>query len=468
MRVVGLLSLGLAYGHEESMSMQMVTSADMKAACGKKIKKKFSWLQNPGAGMDPKSLKPYDKVLKDGYMLVACVKDSMYEHGDKFGNNKFSYKMGPIANSSIVHYNDHVAKEDREQMTHQVCFEFCRGLPDMGYFGISNGRDCYCTTFYKPMASDSSECDSVCEGDNTLMCGGAKKNSIFGMHLCADTKDDIATAAEAGKEVSKKLAKLTKKSITIADDSEALANDLQKKFGKNGDPVASGLMQDAKVWCGKVRDQAKDSEEAGKKVDKAVKAIEGMKGKDFTDYDNAKKAEDGLRDAAASTEAAEESLEKMEGVFEQAHPEGKDKRLKDSAKQYNPIMYFVNKDHVDVPQTCGGEQAAKPILDSNMDHCAFSCDSLPGKCVGFGLFARGVKSVCILYSKFESVTYYTGCDAGPPKKSASKFVQTEGSEVVKCMAKLQNFEGLNLTPKGNGKCKICLKEATKANRCYNK
>merc|ERR1719223_943090 len=146
------------------MKMTMVTSTEMQRACGKKVSKKLSWLQNPGAGMSPDSIKPFEKVLKDGYMLTECVKDAMYVHGDKFGNNKFDYKMGDTANSSIVHSSEHVAKEDREQMTHQVCFEFCRDIPDMGFFGISNGRDCYCESWYTPMASDSSDCDAVCEG----------------------------------------------------------------------------------------------------------------------------------------------------------------------------------------------------------------------------------------------------------------------------------------------------------------
>merc|ERR1719443_1721713 len=94
----------------------------------------------PGAGMNPDAIEPFQKVLKDGFMEVACVKDAMYEAGDKFGNNKYNYKMGPVSNSSIVHYNEHVVKEDREKMTPQVCFEFCRTVDDMGYFGISNGR----------------------------------------------------------------------------------------------------------------------------------------------------------------------------------------------------------------------------------------------------------------------------------------------------------------------------------------
>lgn len=473
MRVLGALSLSavsaLTHEHYDTFATQMVSSAEMKKACGKKINKKISWLQNPGAGMDPDSIKAFDKVLKDGYLLVACVKDSMYEHGDKFGDNKFSYKAGPISNNSIVHYNAHVAKEDREQMTHQVCFEFCRGIPDMGYFGISNGRDCYCETYFKAMASDSSECDSVCEGDNTLMCGGGKKNSIFGMHLCADTTNDLATASEAAIEVGQGLKRLALATNRAAKDGEKQAGAFQKMFGAAGDPTASALMQDAKIWGGKCQDAAADGEKAADAVAEGLKAIGKAKGKDFTNFDNAKAAEDAIKQTAAATEKGGDELEALTKFADQLGVDAPDgKRVKGSDKQYYPIMYFVDKEFEDVPQTCGGDQVAKPQMGVSQEQCAFACDALPGKCVGFGYFSDD-DSICILYSKFKSVQYYTKCGPpkkGPPQKRPPFFLQKKGASIVACQAKLQSFEGLNLKPQGSGKCKICLKEATKAARCY--
>merc|ERR1719392_660458 len=145
----------------------------------------------PGAGVD--EFKPFATVLKDGFLEVSCVKDYMYYRGDKYGDNKHDYKLGPVSDVSIVHYEAFVAKEDRVEMTQKVCFEFCRTVPNMGFFGIVNGRGCYCTPYFTPMASDSTECDAVCEGDNTLMCGGKSKSSIFAMHMCDSTEEDLST-----------------------------------------------------------------------------------------------------------------------------------------------------------------------------------------------------------------------------------------------------------------------------------
>ena len=78
-------------------------------------------------------------------MEIDCVKDAMLAHGDAHGDGKLRYKMEDIANVSIIHYTDMIPKEDRKPMTHGRCFEFCRTVPDMLFFGINNGRDCYCT-----------------------------------------------------------------------------------------------------------------------------------------------------------------------------------------------------------------------------------------------------------------------------------------------------------------------------------
>jgi len=95
----------------------------------------------PGAGMHPDEIEPFQMVTKDGFLLVACAKDAMLEHGDKFGNGKDRYKMSDTSNVSIVHYAEIIPKEDREQMTINRCFDFCRTVPNMVYFGLQAGRD---------------------------------------------------------------------------------------------------------------------------------------------------------------------------------------------------------------------------------------------------------------------------------------------------------------------------------------
>merc|ERR1719444_512265 len=150
--------------------------------------------------MNP-SFTPYEVVLKDGFMPIDCVKDKLFLHGDKFGDGKFSYNLENVSNVSIVHYTDIVPKIDRKPMTQKVCFEFCRTVPDMLLFGVVNGRDCYCAPYFQQMESDSSSCDAVCEGNTALMCGGKSKSSIFSMHMCDSTQDDLGAATTAASSL---------------------------------------------------------------------------------------------------------------------------------------------------------------------------------------------------------------------------------------------------------------------------
>merc|ERR1719316_1548219 len=207
--------------------------------CGKKsnlhiIPEAASLLQNvPGAGID--KFKPFESVLKDGYLLVDCRKDYMYYRGDKFGDNKHDYKLGPVSDVSIVHYDAFVAKEDRQEMTPNVCFEFCRTVPNMGFFGIVNGRGCYCTPYFTPMASDSSQCDSVCVGEKTLMCGGKSKSTVFAMHMCDSTKDDLGTSAGKASALKADMDAKVKNAKGLSKDMQGMGAKLQKTFGAVGD-----------------------------------------------------------------------------------------------------------------------------------------------------------------------------------------------------------------------------------------
>jgi len=241
----------------------------------------------PGAGID--AFKPFKTVLKDGFLAVKCVKDYMYYRGDKFGDNKHDYKLGPVSNVSIVHYDAFVAKEDQAEMTQKKCFEFCRTVPNMGFFGIVNGRGCYCTPYFTPMESDSSQCDATCEGDNTIMCGGKSKSSIFAMHMCDSTMEDLAVRDGNAKKLSAAFDLQVKAAKSDSGDMQKAAADLQKRFGAVGDSGATGLLQNAKVFAGELLHKAEDAETIANKLDGLVKT--GSSLSDFTDPATVTKAE---------------------------------------------------------------------------------------------------------------------------------------------------------------------------------
>merc|ERR1719161_2426053 len=269
----------------------------------------------PGAGMSPDEIEPFTKVLKDGFFEVACLKDYMYAHGDAFGFNKHEYKLKDFSNVSIVHYKDIVPSEDQKAMSQEVCFEFCRTVPDMLVFGLLAGRECYCAPYYKMMAGDSSACDAVCEGKPTTMCGGMVKSSIFEMHLCADTAEDMKAAVEIATDLSSKMTEIGADALAEAEDMQNAAADLQSTFGSAGDPTASNLMQEAKVFAGELQHTAEDTVKTGEKLEELKGKAEGMLEGDFTDFKTIKEAEATIKEIKETATEGEDSFEKTLDAF---------------------------------------------------------------------------------------------------------------------------------------------------------
>jgi len=472
---------------DENGTVRAVAMMQFPKTCGMKssvkvLPEKAALLQTggakkniPGAGIT--EFEPFKVVLKDGFMPIDCVKDYMYYRGDKFGDNKHDYKLADTSNVSIVHYEAFVAKEDQVEMTQKVCFEFCRTVPNMGFFGIVNGRGCYCTPFYKPMESSSEECDSVCEGDTTLMCGGKSKSSVFSMHMCASTKSDLKDLHSEARTLKSSIGSKMYEAGNAARRMQSTAAALQKTFGAVGDSAATGLMQDAKVFAGEIEAEAK----AAKKVYQEIGDLlyEGSGFKDYTSPETVTAAERNMEATEEAIAAGIEAEEKLEKLIELA-TEGDGYGPK-AASQYYPIMYFVDKEFDGVPSTCGGDTTEKPIVGSNKDECAAACDNAIHSCVGYQYFSAS-GGLCFLFSKFDTAFYYTGCNKGSSRRflqmsstpaNATKLLAHETNGPISgrmfeamCYGKLSKFEGTTLKVDKSGKTDFGMKEITKADRCY--
>merc|ERR1719181_2447951 len=275
----------------------------------------------PGAGMHPDEIEPFQMVMKDGFLMTACIKDAMLEHGDKFGNGKHRYKQGGVSDTSIVHYTEIIPKEDREKMTINRCFDFCRTVPNMVYFGLQNGNDCYCTPYYKPMAGDNSNCDETCEGDPSQMCGGKKRSSVFEMHSCDDTRselEDIITKTE--DKIFLHLQDLADHVKDVSDEGLYDATEMQKVFGLAGGPDVSNYMQEAKVYSGEL---LKPSQEAQKLIDEMQDPYDAASislKRNLRDFNNIKVAEDAIKALKEGIEKAEDLTFTMRENMKKAHP----------------------------------------------------------------------------------------------------------------------------------------------------
>merc|ERR1719215_308198 len=339
-------------------------------------------------------------------------------------------------------------------MTHEVCFSFCRSVPDMGFFGITNGRECYCMTYYKPMADDSSQCDEVCDGNPGTICGGKTKSSIFGMHTCDNTAEQLATTEGKMSEVKDEMTGLQTNISYLSGSMQANAAAWQTRLGNAGDPGASNLMQTAKEFAGEMEHAAGAAGKVAETMNSLSESITALKEADLTAAAQIKQAEGALQSMEEATTQGVAATEELEALLAQASPSVT--HQVNASQQYYPIMYFVDKSYDSVPSTCTGSVAGRPMVGT-MDHCARACDADIHECVGFSYFPGGVdgdSGLCFMMSKFKTVKYWAGCAA-------------EEASQARCMVKFAEFEGDTLKPNPSGKCDICLEEASKADRCFD-
>jgi len=421
-----------------------------------------------GFGDNESAIVPFETVMKDGYQLVDCVQDKMMTTADKHGDGKWEYKNH--AGVSVIFYDRIVTDpEEKKAMTPEVCYNFCRTIPDAGFFGLAAGRKCYCAPYYEMEASDSSQCDSVCEGEPTSMCGGMKKQSIYSMHLCDNTREYLQGVINKSDVLEDTLDYYLDHLESNHRDMQDYAALWQPIFGKAGDPDASDLMQQAKVFAGELRTKATMMED---NIEDPTDDIEDD-AEDFLDntqdlraYQNVKKADDfekALKDMWPKLDPAIVETKKLK---EAAFP---NYGASEAETQYYPAMYFVDKNFVDVPSTCSGKLVGLPLVYLNISQCAMACDAALHSCTAFSLFAttNPLNSLCFLFSELESAQYYTGCPA--PQmflQNPRNLPPYHGTKKVACMAKLSKYEGTSIKPDPSGKCKGCQKKATKADRCF--
>lgn len=153
-------------------------------------------------------------------------------------------------------------------------------------------------------------------------------------------------------------------------------------------------------------------------------------------------------------------------------PQAPKKEKKTHGDQYYPVMYFADKDYVDMPMTCTGTAVGKPIYYRDYHLCAEACDNAVHDCVGFSYFPTEVNkpNLCFLFSDFKKGQYYTGCSSPNflQKQNQTKLDQPISKEPTYpvCVAKLSKFVGTTLKPDPSGKCDQCMTKLTEAKRCW--
>jgi len=379
-----------------------------------------------------------ETAWKDGYAYVGCHADSMVKSFDKFGNNADKYSPG-LADVSIVWYNQHVMSNERKSMTHQACFEFCRGVEHMVFFGIQNGDGCYCMPYYQKMPSDSGTCDVPCPGNPSTVCGSKSKSSIFAMHFCNDAAQDVIAAATGAGNVLAFYEREAWNCEGLAWRMQGGGENLQEIAGLGGDPVAAKWGQQAKEHAGELKHTLWDGKcyETFHKFQDAYHSAEETSTMDLSTPANLDRADAEILDFKILSKTLYSCAVKAEEALTTGNPWhveqsaswrdadwGRGWWRKNYAEWqkaqmlYYPLQYGLEfegrspSSWTTTMSSCDGEAIGKP-MPLTLAQCAAACEKAvyPQRCVGYQHYSFGGKGdfkwpVCVLFTEIKSLVEY--------------------------------------------------------------
>lgn len=362
-------------------------------------------------------------IFKDGYWFVDCKTDAMYDQGDKHGDGASRFEGGLTHGTSIVRYDVIHDRETQKPMTPQVCFDFCRTVEGMQFFGLTEGRTCYCMHFYKQKPGDG-VCDLPCEGDSAVTCGGKTKSSLYQMHECEgqfegkwddflDSFDDFEDALDDQEDWSD----------SAQDYLEDSADDIEDEGIAEGS--TSKIVQHLYTSAAK---HTRDDDNMDAQEDIMFDLLDAFEDKDLDPTDGSAEArtagEAFMRRAQAWMKTTQGVIDEAAARTETAQPRaiwgGQDwdntpqpaQAARDSFATYEPIVQ--DKDAV-----CGGDYTGEPKARlKTAEQCAWACDLEAHKgsdnyCVAFQYLdgsAYGGDPICILFREVTELTTYA-CDS---------------------------------------------------------
>jgi len=434
---------------------------------------------------------PFLRVLRDGYFEVGCYHDSMAETGDKYGDNKDKYgSVAKYANVSIANYNDLVLEMEHKEMTPRICFEFCRTLPSMGFFGIRNGNECYCEPYFSPRAVDDSRCDVGCQGNPTIMCGNAKgKSTIWEMHLCADTAEDLAVQSNAAEEALTYYYEISGLAYMMGTHITGAGQALETLAGLSGSPNMAELGKEAKVTAGDLTKAFISGRKQYERLYAAAMSARDLKGADFTVASKATEAEHAIAtfketqgDVLSHAESIRELVKRAYPavdfeVFsdEPAEGDGVAQALHegDDTQNYRDVSYAMGaRDMEPQASTCSGKAIGVPMVGLGLTGCRLACEQTlyPEKCVAIAHHqVQTYDDLCFMFSDVTDVETFeepAGGSAFLEKKVAVPASKASGPrcddgvlvalDVADCPGELNIANCANVGPgelcEGDGEC----------------
>jgi len=279
-----------------------------------------------------------------------------------------------------------VKSPKNEAVTPKQCFNFCRDKPEARFFGLTEGRVCYCVPYPTLSGGNggSEQCTAVCSGDNTQFCGGMVKSSIYEMHRCGD----VTEAAEKDK---KQIEALVEKWVFFTSRWEYVVSALTAE-GEKIDVAdirqrVFGLASELEAKLSDTKAKVADLNEKLGPLDTALKAFSP----EAATSEMMRDVEDAQAEAALFVAALEESAEDLRSFWDQHNLDGSmafrsidSKALADELSHLSTDVNFMPKKVIEAIG-CDGVPAD-------------GCDDFPDKLTYFVVGKKHLASLFQVYN----------------------------------------------------------------------
>lgn len=259
------------------------------------------------------------------------------------------------------------------------------------------------------------------------------KSSIFEMHLCADTAEEVVDASTAADQVLVYFYDSAFLADAIAAELQLSGETLMAVAGQSGDTAASDMGMSAKVAAGEVSHSIVSFGclDNYNELMTAYTDAKEVRTLDFTLAKNIQQADAAVATMKQLTPEVEGCAKAAERQTLMSYPfykevaametaeafQAKIDGYADGLQTYLPTSYVQDSSLPAAMSTCSGKVLLKPAVVT-LGECAEACDRLryPAACAGFQFFNLGkteegdsVLPLCFLFESLFSVTTYE-CD----------------------------------------------------------
>lgn len=205
-------------------------------------------------------------------------------------------------------------------MSSEVCYEFCRSKPGMLFFATYEGRKCYCAAYLTLSAGTGGQgqCEEVCEGRPTEMCGGMHKVSAYEMHRCGDTAEDAEEAMDDYAEEEKKCDAYLEEGEALLAGMDTTADAIT--VGKVRHAIQDGARQ-VNSKTSAVKNRLKDAGAAKKDLKKILGEVK------LDNLEGIRKVEGAIKTLKEEQEKYEKVCDELDEYLESASMSRKMKKL---------------------------------------------------------------------------------------------------------------------------------------------